>query len=276
MAFPQTRLTLIKRLTTEGSEQDWRAFHDDYWVAVCRFAMRWRGLSVEDAEDVAAEVFQAILANDLLGRWHEHRTAKLRTLICGVAKNIIANRTRVEDGRQRILRDLAAEGALPASLWAVPEPSEEQEDAFYSAWVDDLLQRAINDLLTKLHGEGKGDYFRVLHGRVCEQVSTREIAELLSISATAAENYFKAAKKRMAGELESAMRSHVQRYCDDESVAGEFATEWSRLSNHLQQHGGLEAVLRSQHEQTQNAGEISRTSTRYRETQSSFSKKPGI
>lgn len=276
MGFPETRLTLIKRLTTEGLEQDWRTFHDDYWGAVCRFAMRWRGLSVDDAEDVAAEAFQAILTNDLLVRWHEHRTAKLRTLICGVAKNIMANRARVAGGRRQVLQDLAAKGELPTSLWETPEPSKEQGDTFYAAWVEDLLQHAVDGLLSELHSESKGDYFRVLHGRVCEQLSNREIAGLLGISVTTAENYFKAAKKRMAGKLEAAMRIHVQRYCDDESIAAEFATEWSRLSDHLQQHGGLEAVLQSQYEQTRGVGEISRTSTRYHETLTAFSQEPGV
>ncbi len=115
MRFPQTRLTLIKRLTTEGNEQDWRTFHDDYWVAVCRFSMRWHGLSSDDAEDVAAEVFQSILTHDLLARWQEHRTAKLRTLICGVARNIMANRARVAGGRKRILQDLATKGDVPTA-----------------------------------------------------------------------------------------------------------------------------------------------------------------
>jgi len=273
MGFPQTRLTLIKRLAAEGSDQDWRTFHDDYWVAVCRFAMRWRGLSVDDAEDVAAETFQALLTNDLLVRWHSHRTAKLRTLICGVARNIMANRVRVASGRKRLLQDIAAKGDVPAPLWLEPEPSEEQEDVFYSAWVNDLLQHAVDGLLVELHAEGKGDYFRVLHGRVCEQLANREISDLLGISVTTAENYFKAAKKRVAGKLESTIRTHVQRYCDDEVVSEEFAAEWSRLSDHLQQHGGLEVVLRTQHEQTH---EISRASTRYRETQTAFLKKPDV
>ena len=78
--------------------------------------MRWGGLSLADAEDVAAATFQAIVEDSLLARWQEQRAARLRTLLCAVARNLMANRARVEQGRKRILAELEEESAQAPKL----------------------------------------------------------------------------------------------------------------------------------------------------------------
>ncbi len=268
MSFPETRLTLIKRLSSGGSERDWREFLDDYWGPVCGFATRWGGLAVQDAEDVAAETFQTLIQSDLLVRWRENRAARLRTLLCAVAKNMITNQTRIEKGRKRIMREIAqrAKDEIPDSIWTSPEPSDEQVDAFYRAWVDDLLERCADRLLADLHRAGKGDYFRVLYGRLCEDLSMREIAEMLQIKTTTAENYFKAAKKRLAGDLEQAVRRHVEKYCDEASIDDEFRAEWTRLSEYLLEYGGIENAVRSSHQRIVSGGQAMRKSKAFRDT----------
>src|SRR5260370_1349599 len=105
MVFPNTRLTLIQRLAGGGCDADWREFMNDYWGPVCRFAQGRGNLTHADAEDVAAEVFEAILKNRLLERWSKARSAKLRTLICCVVRRAMSNRFRVAAGRDRLLRE---------------------------------------------------------------------------------------------------------------------------------------------------------------------------
>ena len=254
MAFPETRLTLIRRLSLGGSDVDWREFLDDYWSPVCGFAMRWGGLKLHDAEDIASETFQILLSSQLLTRWHDNRKARLRTLLCSVARNVISNRARTEQGRRRILQELAQQPieSLPESIWSREEPTAEQSDAFYAAWVQDLLARCVERVMRELHREGKGDYFRVLYGRVCEELPVNELAELLQIKPTSVENYFKAAKKRLTEALEKAVQQHVGRYCEAEDIEQQFRAEWVQLSNYLEQHGGLErAVFRCQQSQAE-------------------------
>lgn len=262
MSFPQTRLTLIRRLAGGGNDTDWRDFLDDYWPPLRAFAMRWGNLSLADAEDVAAETLQAIVKNQLLDRWQAHRAARLRTLLCSVARNVISNRARVEQGRNRILRGLAqgAEADLPPSIWTSPEPSEEQDDTFYRAWIDDLLDRCVQALLADLHRVGKGDYFRVLYGRLCEGLSLSEVARMLQIPTTTAENYYKAATKRLANVLERAVRRHVQKYCSEGAEDEEFRAEWWQLSAYLQEHGGIENAVRSCHQRMTSGEQPSRDS----------------
>ena len=246
MSFPDTRLTLIQRIAAEGREADWRQFLNDYWGPICRFATGRGPINAADAEDVASQVFEALLTNQLLVRWSNQRSAKLRTLLCAVARNVMANRARVETGRARLLREQFAQGAL-SPLAAGHDVPLEQVDAFYAAWADELLGRAVELLVDELHAEGKGDYFRVLYGRICEQMTTAEVAGALGVKLTDAENYYKAARKRLATTLEDLLRRHVERYCPEEECGDEFAAEWRQLGDYLTARGGLEEAVRRAH-----------------------------
>ncbi|MCE9545065.1 MAG: sigma-70 family RNA polymerase sigma factor [Planctomycetia bacterium] len=253
MTFPETRQTLIRRLATASSEHDWGEFLSDYWGPICRFAARRASLSEADAEDVASQTFAALLSGELLVRWQTNRAAKLRTLLCTVVRNVLSNQTRVQSGRERLLKQhaeqAASDGPLPVATTL--ETSEEQIDAFYAAWVEDLLARSVDKLRDEYHAAGKGDYFRVLYGRVCEEMSVPEISAALGLKPTDVENYYKAAKKRLAETLKDSLRAHTARYCDEAEMADEFQAEWAALGNFVEAHGGLErAVHRSYAEQS--------------------------
>jgi RNA polymerase sigma factor (sigma-70 family) len=243
MSFPETRHTLIQRLAGGAQSDDWQAFLGDYWGPLCRFAQRRGSLSSADAEDVAGLVFEAIVQNRLLERWTDARTARLRTLLCAVVVNVLSNRARVAAGRKRIT--LERGGML--DRYREPGPSEtlgEQDDAFYGAWVDEVLEGAIERLLEEYTSAGKGDYFRVLYGRICDQMPVAEIAESLDIRQTNVENYYRHAREKLGTALEELVREHVKRYSPPESVLEEFAAEWERLGTFLSGTGGLEAAIR--------------------------------
>jgi RNA polymerase sigma factor (sigma-70 family) len=244
MPFPQTRHTLIERLAAGGDQRDWRDFLADYWGPVCRFALRRGETRPVEAEDIASQTFEVVLRNKLLGRWVASRQAKLRTLLCSVVCKIQANTHRAADRRQWLIDDLESAGPDAASLAA----SEEQADAFLEAWVEDLLQKCLHELAAEYHRAGKGDYFRVLYGRLCDEMSIAEVAEALAISPSAVDNYYRHVRRRLAEKLQSAVRSHVFRYCAQEEAEKEFVAEWNRLGAHLKEHGGLEEAVRRTYE----------------------------
>jgi RNA polymerase sigma factor (sigma-70 family) len=245
MSFPETRHSFMQRLVVAGREADWAEFLTDYWGPVCRFAARRGSLGEADAEDVASQVFAALLGNQLLSRWAGNRSAKLRTLLCSVARNVLANRARKQAGRERLVGTQSQAGG--EDFLANLSAPDDQVDAFYAAWADDLLERAVESLLTELHEEGKGDYFRVLHGRLCEHMTMPELSAALEIPVATAENYFKAARKRLAANLESLVRQHVVRYADVD-LGDEFASEWGRLGVYFVAHGGLDEAIRAAYE----------------------------
>ena len=243
MSFPQTRLTLIQRLASGGSEEDWHAFLQDYWGPVCRFSLRFGAQNLDDAEDVASRTFEALWENRLLVRWVSNRSAKLRTLLCSVVRNVLSNRNRVKANRDRLARELAAYVKRPEwvkSEWA----KDETADAFYAAWVEDMVQRAVETLAGEYYAEGKGDYVRVLYGRLCQQMTIAEVAEMLKIKPSDVDNYFRHAKKLLCEKLEELVRRQVYRYCRNEEAEAEFVLEWGLLGEHLGQYGGMEEAVR--------------------------------
>ncbi len=237
MSFPETRFTLIQRLATLEREEDWQTFLHDYWGPICRFAVRWGARNRDDAEDVAAQTFEALWASRLLVRWSSTRSAKLRTLLCAVVRNILSNANRVRRRREELAQDLIrhAEELHPAENQSV--------DAFYEAWVDEILQRAMQSLAAEYCAQGRANYLRVLYGRLCQRAAIIELAEILRLKPADVDNYYRHARDRLGKNLQQIVRRHVERYTPAEDVAGEFDLEWQQLGRYLLAHGGLEEVV---------------------------------
>lgn len=245
MTFPETRLTLIQRIASGGTAADWRRFFDDYWRPVFRFSARWGHLKAEDAEDVTSTTFEVLLSRGLLSRWVTERNARLRTLICTIVRNQLSNRGRIQSGRERLLREHGGKlDYLAENSEQLPDDaSDDLQDRFCAAWAEDLLEKALEQLLAAYHREGLGDHFRILYGRICEGLTVSEIAEDLKISVTSVENHYRQARQRLAQSLEQQLRDHVKRYCPAAEIPDEFQQEWERLGRILGSHGGIEAVL---------------------------------
>lgn len=246
MSFPETRLTLIQRIAVGGENDDWQQFLGDYWRPVCRFASTWGNLNPDDAEDVAAALFEVLIRGDLLKRWSSTRNSKVRTLLCGVVRNLLANRHRLTSGRERLIRENRELFQHLAATSPAEGPAVEsaQSEAFYAAWVEELLQDAIELLQEEYLKSGRGDHFRVLYGRICEGLSTPEIAKHLRLETSAAENCYKHAKKRLGEILEQVTRERIARYSAPAEFEMEFEAEWRELAEHLLSSGGLEECLR--------------------------------
>lgn len=246
MSFPETRHTLIQRLAAGGQDSDWQAFMDDYWGPVCRFA-KWKGnLTHEDAEDVASLTFEALLKSRLLQRWTEVRFARLRTLLCSVVRNVLSNRTRVVVAREKVVREHGGmlDRYVVLSESETDDAPQDQLDAFYAAWVDDVLHNVIEGLLVEYNRIGKGDYFRVLYGRLCEGLTVPEIADALKMNLTSAENYLRHMRQQLADRLQEVVRARVLRYSTPVGLETDFAAEWNQLGEFLQSRGGIEDVIR--------------------------------
>lgn len=236
MAFPQTRLTLIERLASGGENLDWQRFVNDYWGPVCRFALRWGAGTEDDAEDVAAQTFAALWKNRLLVRWMASRSSKLRTMLCGVVRNLLANRNRMLRTRKRLSQEVVVR---------LEETDREQEqvDAFYAAWVEDLLQKAIRALVVDYYRQGQGDHVRVLYGRLCLRTGIAELAESLGIKPSDVDNYYRHARQQLAEKLQHLVRQHAERYGAEGSLEEGFAEEWANLGQYLSEYGGMEHAL---------------------------------
>lgn len=251
MSFPETRPTLIQRIATDNREADWQEFLSDYWRPICRFAARWGNLSFDDAEDVASATFEILVSKDLLSSWASKPAAKLRSLLCQIIRNLLSNQSRVNRRRQELLKENVAALKKMDGIY-IDEAVECREvtDAFFETWVDEVVQEAVDALFLQCQSFGQADVFRVLHGRVCEQLSVQEIAQCLNISPDTAHRYFKQGRKQLDESLRQSVQSRVEKYAAPQDVKSEFEAEWQALSESLMRRGGLESAL-----QQSNAGD---------------------
>jgi DNA-directed RNA polymerase specialized sigma24 family protein len=242
MAFPQTQLTLIQRLSSGGSERDWRRFFEDYWGPLCRFAIRWGARDSSEAEEIASHTLAVIWENRLLERWVSNRAARLRSLLCAVVRNELSNWNRVRAGRQRISEEVVRR------LEECSRTRDEQADVFYAAWVEDAIEQAVEMLTTEYYRKGQGDYVRVLYGRICERLTIGEVAAALQVKSSAVDFFFRHARQRLSECLKTVVRLQVERYTASEEAAQEFTAEWNQLGEFLNAHGGLEEAVRRAYE----------------------------
>ena len=238
MSFPQTHLTLVQRLASGGTEEDWQGFLKDYWGPICRFSLRFGARDLDNAEDVASETFEVLWEQRLLVRWASNRSAKLRTLLCSVVRNILSHRNRVRTSREQRQEDLAEH------LDRLNRTPDKHVDAFYAAWVEDVVQQAVESLAADYCRNGQVDYVRVLYGRLCQAMTIAKTAEALKISPAAVDHYFRHAKERLAEKLEQLVRRQLLCYCPADEAQQEFAAEWQRLGQYLAEHGGIEEAVR--------------------------------
>jgi RNA polymerase sigma factor (sigma-70 family) len=229
MAFPVTRVTLIQRLAAGGSQEDWRAFVDDYWGPVFHFCLRRGAPNRTNAEELTMDVFAVVWTQKLLERWQANRAAKLRTLVCAVARNLIAQRR----GRKP-LAELATEPAVETS----------DEDCFYAAWAEDLLHRALDQLATAYRRTGQGDYLRVYLGRTCEGLTIREVSDSLGLDDTKVDYFYRQVRDRMRETVDTLLGEQVVECSSPAEQAAEQAIERQRLRQYFAAQGDLEKVLR--------------------------------
>ena len=242
MSFPETRLTLIQRLATLGRAEDWGVFLREYWGPVCRFALRSGAGQLSDAEDVASQTFEVLWESQLLVRWAAQRTARLRSLLGSVTRKILANRQRVRAGRQRLIDEIAALRPMADAV------DDDQAGLFYAAWVEDLMRQGVETVATAYYREGKGDYVRVLYGRLCRQMSIADLAQTLEIKPSAVDNYFRHARQRLADQLQVLLRRQISRTTPSDEADADFQIEWQQLGAYLEEHGGLENAVRLAYE----------------------------
>jgi RNA polymerase sigma factor (sigma-70 family) len=232
---------LVFRIVADGNDQDWHRFLGDYWLPVCRFAQQRGKLTIEDAEDVAAETFEVVLRNKLLQRWIFNRSSKLRTLLCTVVRHILSNRARKQKRRMRLLRKNLREllGRTDLQASRIPDRQFVDRDEFYAAWIEGILLQALRTLMQEYQQQGKVRYFRVLHRRVCEKMTASQVSSVLGLKRIDAQNYYKAACKRLRTKLKELVHEHVRRYSDPQDLNDEFDSEWREIARYLREHGGL-------------------------------------
>ena len=232
MLFPETRLTFIRRLARDGSEADWRQFIGEYWRPVRRFAISRGRLQAADADDVASATFEVLIRKRLLLQWTEERSARLRTLLCGIVRRQLANRFRKHQDQQ-----------LPMMGSGTDDPfvdlPDDERNVFEEFCFEEILLRSVDRMRNQCLKTGKINRFRVLFGRVCEGMTHSQIAACLNQPLSTVESWYKQARDQLAEVLRIQIRAIVSQHARPEHLASEFDEEWQRLAEFLQKMVGL-------------------------------------
>jgi RNA polymerase sigma factor (sigma-70 family) len=174
-----------------------------YRQPVVEFA-RMQGLSLEDAEDVAQEVFFRVCGEAFLKKADQIR-GKFRTVLLAVTNHVIISQRRYNTaGKRDRRRQVSVEDLdLPEAATADPE--------FDRLWVKNLVEQALGKLETDpdvqaLRSQLKGE-------------SYQQIADRLGKKVTDVTNYLHRARERLGREIEKM----IAEYSSQDDVADEIA-----------------------------------------------------
>ncbi|QDV24051.1 RNA polymerase sigma factor [Aureliella helgolandensis] len=142
--FPETRVSLILRLSEPTDVQAWQEFSDIYTPALLAIAHR-KGLQAADAEDVAQEILFGVARAVERFRPDASR-AKFRTWLCRIAHNLIAD------------------------FWA-GRSKRPVSQALTDSWLDHLVSGEANAPDELMLGDLQAAIFRVAAKRVARRVA---------------------------------------------------------------------------------------------------------
>ncbi|HZL72885.1 MAG TPA: sigma-70 family RNA polymerase sigma factor [Planctomycetota bacterium] len=178
--------------------------------------LRSRGHSMEDAEDLAQEVFLTVVRDDLLARADRERS-RFRTFLLSIVRNVMANAGRVRRASKRgggteplpldgLLRDIAS--------------PVDPDDTFDGEWIQHLLRLAVERLREVDPGMHQALRLRE------EDKNHEEVASIMGMTAKQAANLVQAARKKVSDLI----RREIEAYC---SSSEEYRDEVAYLKRYL-------------------------------------------
>lgn len=193
-----------------------------YWYPVYA-ALRRKGLSPHDAEDMTQGFFQHVLANGFFGR-AKPEVGRFRNFLLGAVGHYFANEREKSLAQRRggtATRVPIDAGVAEHWLSAEPTPANDAAAAFDRSWATALLDHALVQLEAEQRAAGKGEAFarlKVFLQRSAYPGEYDEIARALGLTKGAVA----AAVHRLNGRFGEVVRQLVRdTVVDPEQAEGE-------------------------------------------------------
>jgi len=202
-AFPSTLWTEIGNAARRDPEAASR-FARRYRPAVVGF-LRSQGFSVENAEDVAQEVFVRLFGEEILGRADRAR-GRFRTLLIAVTKQCMVDTLRRDSALKRgggttAIRLDAADGSFE-----VVATRHEEDEKFDAHWVYQLTSNALEEL--RLDCERTGRPYHAVLQLYAGGMTYEQISEKLSTSLNNVRSWVHRARERMRDLVKAQIRAY--------------------------------------------------------------------
>lgn len=206
MEFPSTIWTVIRNAAKDPQGSRDRVVRR-YRDAILGYLMK-KGLTPDDAEDLAQTVFMHICKDDLLER-ADRAKGRFRALLLAVTENLLNmwRRKEYSERRQGTGKVLALEETTLASLADAPA-SRSLDEAFNRAWAANVLKNAL-DALQEESARAGTPYFRAAQGFFLLGWNYARIAKELGVDEGKVKNYVFRAKER----LRELVRDFIKQYC---------------------------------------------------------------
>jgi len=142
----------------------------DYWKPVYCY-LRRRGFANEEAKDLTQAFFHEIVLGKELVQQADRGKGRFRSFLLTSLRNYLINVRDKETAQKRVPRgklvplDMVDPEALPA-VAADLSP----DDCFNHVWVSSLLERALHEVETSCHEDGKTAYWKVFEERVLQPI----------------------------------------------------------------------------------------------------------
>ncbi len=188
--MPSTIWTVIHAAGRQGSEA-LDAIIKKYRPAIVAFIQQ-AGYGPEDAEDLAQDVFLAVVRDDVLSKADRAR-GRFRSLLLAVTRHAIST-WRKHDGRQKRGGDRErVHSDLPIDeLLAAPGADE----GFDTLWIQNLVRLGMNRLRDECD-QKKSPHYRALALYSSDGLGYAEIAERIEATVTDVKNHLHAGRKRL-------------------------------------------------------------------------------
>lgn len=212
MFFESTQWVTIRRAAAQDPDA-LEAFVARYRPAILSY-LRRNGFEAHDAEDLSQEVFLRLLSQGALDRADRER-GRFRVYLFGLTRHVVSEhlkrRSRLKRGGGR--RELSLEAELC--------PAPERDEAFDQAWLERMLDLALEALR-----ESKPDYHRALIGSAMEGRDQASLAAELGRSVNDIKNFVRRGRELLRAEL----KGQIAAYC---SSREEYEDEVATLSRYL-------------------------------------------
>lgn len=179
-----------------------------YWTAVFAF-IRSSGRTPQQAEDLTQGFFcDVVLGRNLLDRAEEQR-GKFRSLLLSAVRNYLADEYRMRTAQRRAPENRSV-GRFDEENGIEPVTDHgDPESAFNNHWVDELIQRTVEQTRSQLIANNQTTHWEIFRYRVLDPCLTgakpiphEELAKRWGLSGLAqVSNLLVTAKRRFAKNL---------------------------------------------------------------------------
>jgi len=244
--FPSTHWSLILNARTQDQTRRRLAAEgliEGYWKPVYCY-LRRRGYQNEQAKDLTQDFFCQFILGDKLLRAADKSIGRFRQLLLTALKRFISN---VERDKKRKKRTPAGEilslSPDPFAEIDPPGSATTPEEAFYHAWITDLIDQVISELTKQYSDQDMLSHWQVFQLKVlgptlqsAQEPSMKQICERCGLaSEEQASNMLVTVKRRFRSVLKRRLRNLVR---SDVEADEEFKEIFGFLSSSRGHDGG--------------------------------------